>query len=156
MRQYLSIIFFILIVYRVNGQNSILNNSSYDAETINTICLKSLDFLKVDSVLIYINDLPAGIVTNGIKLKGTLTQQSRTVYAVYIACGLTRKQLKKVLIHELVHVQQYFTGELRDCKETGNKIFRGRIFNQKDNYQGRRYEREANWTAKEIIKKIEG
>jgi hypothetical protein len=115
-----------------------------------------LKYLKLNSLNILIKDLPNDLKTsfeNGIELEG-LTIKHDEGYIIYVLRGLSKKELIKMISHEIVHIKQYETNELMVCSNT--IIWKGSDMNNlsKISYESRPWELDAFKNQNLIRKQI--
>lgn len=137
----------VLISHTVHSQVTIINSSSYNTERVEAVVSLSAKLLNVDSVLIIVKDMP------NIKIKSPafsgFTEVASCVipengnYSIYLQPELVEYSLQKTLIHEMIHVYQYFNNDLIYIS-TGIVEFRGEVITlKKIAYKNRPFEIEA-------------
>ena len=94
---------------------------------------------------------PAKYHTKEYFIEG-LTVELNGIYYIFLRNHLVGKKALKVLAHELIHVQQYYTGRLKKVDKQ-NFEFEGRVYTKKLDIENNVWEAEAyNYQAKLVTK----
>lgn len=149
-------IFFYLLSLPCLGQIEIINDSGYPVqETI----LKTCQILNIDNVLITVKTadikaFPASRYVLSAEYQSLVIQEMPGIYSIYLCPGLSPGSLTKILIHELAHVKQFHCGDLKYITKTEME-YKGEIIDLKRvDYDFRRFEYDADKTAKLIYREL--
>ena len=85
-------------------QNQIVNNSKYDLEFISQFLIDN-----------QINDVAIAVLTlqKGTGFEGAyLHQVNKDLYNIFLSNNLPKKFAKKIILHELLHLVQYYNEDL--------------------------------------------
>lgn len=119
--------------------NNIVNSLGH-VKYCDTILAVGLDAAGISGVTVVINDL-----TDAAKnqFEGELKAHVRLFNGVYylFVGALNRDEALRVISHEVVHIQQYQSGEL--VYENGEVIWQGEVYNLQEQYEDRPWEKEA-------------
>lgn len=151
------IIAIILLQFVVSQCNANLIQNKTDYQ-IDTLIKNVLDILQVKDVIVIIKNVP-NLYTENYKDIYALTfeQHDNKVYIIYLSEKCMYLNVNDIIIHELIHVQQYYKDRLIQIDNKTVK-FRNDIYNLfQDDYDTRLFEIEAIQLVKHIkqlIKKI--
>jgi hypothetical protein len=101
----------ILLSVLCSAQNHIINNTKYN--NVEYIVNFTLDYFNINDVIVIVNNFDIVVNTTRIEtntIKATVIKNNDNVYSIYIAPGMSNYEI--MLIHETIHLKQYYTGDL--------------------------------------------
>lgn len=123
----------------LSNNNSVVNSLNrihyYD-----TILLVGMDAAGLSGVTVVLNDLNDAAKN---QFEGELKAHIRLFNGVYylFTGSLDRQEAIEVIAHEIVHIQQYESGEL--VYENGEVTWQGEVYTLEEDYEKRPWERDA-------------
>lgn len=115
-------------------------------DIIETTIKVSSDLLDVDDTLIFVLPIKDSVAATFAKkhnkqLSGFIIP-GNNVFSIYIDASLTGDQLMEVICHEMIHLKQIQSGDLKLTKEY-HFIWKGRFKHKNTPYNERYWEKEA-------------
>jgi len=125
--------------------NSLDNTHYYD-----TILAVGMDGVGLNGVTVVINDMSDAARK---QFDGELKAHIRFYNGVYylFVGALNKSEAIEVLSHEIIHIQQYQSGEL--VYENGEVVWQNKVYTLEEEYERRPWEREA-FSKQSIVESI--
>ena len=160
----LGILLFVLLFFSVyeKSNNTVFNKVTYSDQNhvfnktentfLDTITLAGMNTLHIKNTSVLIAPLLRNEVENNLELKGYITQTDGG-YIIFIK-NTDRLESIEILSHELVHMNQLYSGRLKNTKNT--VTFDKIVYDSKSlpEYLKRPWEMEAFSKQKEIQSQI--
>jgi hypothetical protein len=133
--------------------SSIVVNNFSNKSYIDTIAMVTLyDVLELDSINLSIHDMPIGMSNENHTLAGYITANpfQRHTYFLFVDPQCTTVSNIELIAHEMSHVKQYESGDLKPLMDNSGVIYKGdTIRSAKVKYMDRAHEIDA--FAQELI-----
>lgn len=131
----------------IPADNKIMNNSS--RPYLDTIVAIGMSKLSIDSCRVIIRDMPEDLSNNsdrgtgGMDLKATVFESGGT-YFIYVNKSVSKSNAIEVIAHEIIHLEQFWSGRLIVLNKSGLVNWEGEQFETLQiDYNSRPWEIEA-------------
>lgn len=147
------IIIFVLITVNLYSQTQVINRTKYDVDKYITVACEILNM----NIIVNVQYMPS--LTHfdiNYDLKSTIVKSNQNNYIIYINDDYyTKKNYKKIIIHELIHVHQFYSGKLYKIDDD-KYIYNDKLINISDvEYMNRQFEIDAYNLDDDLLQIVE-
>lgn len=142
-----------LMTVNLYSQTQVINRTKYDVDKYITVACEILNMNIIVNVQ-YMPSLPHFDIN--YDLKSTIVKSNQNNYTIYIDDDYyTKKNYKKIIIHELIHVHQFYSGRLYKIDDD-KYIYNDKLINISNvEYINRQFEIDAYNLDDDLLQIVE-